>query len=104
MATPAPALEPRATRTRIFEPEGTRFRDDCSSIRIAGGTSTWETSRLKFCNPSRFACSTAIACAGAVVSNPIAKNTTWRSGLFRASSTASVGEYTIRTSPPSAFT
>ena len=28
MATPAPALEPRATKTRIFEPEGTRFRDD----------------------------------------------------------------------------
>ena len=69
---------------------------------IAGGTSTWATSSAKLCTPSREACSTAIALAGAVVSNPTAKNTTVLSGLRRATSSASSGEYTTRTSPPAA--
>ena len=69
---------------------------------IAGGTSTCATSSAKFSIPSRCACWTAIAFAGAVVSNPTAKNTTVRSGLRRATSSASSGEYTTRTSPPAA--
>jgi hypothetical protein len=69
---------------------------------IAGGTSTWATSRAKFAMPSSLACLTAIAFAGAVVSNPTAKKTTVLSGLRRATSSASSGEYTTRTSAPAA--
>ncbi|MNE46331.1 hypothetical protein D3C80_1406600 [compost metagenome] len=43
------------------------------------------------------------AFAGAVVSNPTAKNTTSLSGLFCAMVTASSGEYNILTSAPCAF-
>ncbi len=46
----------------------------------------------KLGNPSRFACQTAMAFGGAVVSNPTAKKTTSRSGFSRASFTASSGE------------
>ena len=56
---------------------------------IAGGTRTWLTSRQKFAMPSRLASQTAMALGGAVVSKPIAKKTTCRSGFFairRASS------------------
>ena len=67
---------------------------------IAGGTSTWDTSSEKFSMPSRFAWYTVIALAGAVVSNPMPKNTTCLSGLSRAIVSASSGEYTTRTSPP----
>jgi hypothetical protein len=59
---------------------------------IAGGTVTCETRMLKLRTPSCRARQTAIAFAGAVVSNPTAKNTTWRSGFFMASSRASSGE------------
>ncbi len=59
---------------------------------MAGGTVTCETSTLKFVMPSCFARHTAMALAGAVVSNPTAKNTTCLSGFFRASSSASSGE------------
>ena len=45
-----------------------------------------------------------IALAGAVVSKPIPKNTTCLSGLARAIVSASNGEYTTRTSPPSLLT
>src|SRR5271165_4429911 len=44
-----------------------------------------------------------MAFAGAVVSKPTAKNTTCRSGFVRASFSASSGEYTMRTSAPSAL-
>ncbi len=43
------------------------------------------------------------AFAGAVVSKPIAKNTTSLVGLCLAIDTASIGEYNTRKSPPSAF-
>ena len=56
----------------------------------------------KLLSPSRLACHTAIAFAGAVVSKPTAKNTTCRSGFACAIFTASSGEYTIRTSAPCA--
>ena len=41
-----------------------------------------------------------MALAGAVVSNPIPKKTTCRSGFSLATLSASSGEYTTRTSPP----
>ena len=59
---------------------------------IAGGTSTWLTSSEKLVRPRRSAMTTVIALAGAVVSNPIPKNTTCRSGFCWASRTASSGE------------
>ena len=51
---------------------------------IAGGTSTWETSIEKLVMPSRLAWRTASAFAGAVVSKPMPKKTTQRSGWSRA--------------------
>ncbi len=69
---------------------------------MAGGTVTCETSTLKLSTPSSRARHTAMALAGAVVSKPTAKNTTSRSGFFCASSSASSGEYTMRTWPPRA--
>ena len=59
---------------------------------IAGGTSTWLTSIEKFRSPRSRAWWTAIALAGAVVSNPTPKNTTSRSGFSAAIVTASSGE------------
>src|SRR5436309_221002 len=58
----------------------TRFPGAWRIAVIAGGTRTCETSRLKFCTPRRRASQTAMAFAGAVVSKPIAKKTTRRSG------------------------
>ncbi len=46
----------------------------------------------KLVSSSCAACQTAMALAGAVVSKPTAKKTTWRSGFCRASFTASSGE------------
>ena len=46
----------------------------------------------KLSSPSARACFTASALAGAVVSKPMAKNTTWRSGCSFARRTASSGE------------
>ena len=77
----------------------TRLAGDRKMSRMAGGTSTCETSMEKFVRPCRFACHTAIALAGAVVSNPMPKKTTCRSGFSAAILTASIGEYAIRTSP-----
>ncbi len=53
---------------------------------MAGGTVTCETSTLKLLTPSSRARHTAIAFAGAVVSNPTAKKTTCLSGVRIASS------------------
>ncbi len=53
---------------------------------IAGGTSTCDTSSEKFFSPICRACHASIAFAGAVVSNPIAKNTTCLSGCAAQSS------------------
>jgi len=54
--------------------------------------STCAASIEKFRSPSCLACQSAMALAGAVVSNPMPKNTTLRSGFCRASFTASMGE------------
>ncbi len=70
----------------------TWFEGDSSRAIIAGGTRTCETRTEKLSSPSRAACQTAIALAGAVVSKPTAKKTTWRSGLAAAIRTASSGE------------
>ena len=59
---------------------------------IAGGTRTWETSIEKLPMPCRRARYAAMALAGAVVSNPTAKNTTCRSGWRTAILKASNGE------------
>ncbi len=68
----------------------TRQLGDCMIASIAGGTRTWDTSRLKLRMPSFFAWYTVMALGGAVVSKPMPKNTTWRCGfswaVFRASS------------------
>ncbi len=70
----------------------TRLPGDCKIAVMAGGVSTCETSTEKLVSPRLCAAATAMALAGAVVSNPIAKNTTARSGLAAASFTASRGE------------
>ena len=59
---------------------------------MAGGTVTCETSTLKFLRPRLWAIHTAIAFGGAVVSKPMAKKTTFLSGLAAARFTASSGE------------
>src|SRR5689334_7054773 len=69
----------------------TRQLGDCMIASIAGGTRTCDTSMLKFRTPSRCAWYTAIAFGGAVVSNPMPKNTTPRSGFARARVSASSG-------------
>ena len=68
-----------------------------------GGTRTCEVRIEKFRSPARSARRTDMAFAGAVVSNPTAKNTTCLEGHSLAIVTASSGEYTTRTSPPRAF-
>ena len=70
----------------------TRLAGDARMAVIAGGTSTCETSTLKFVEPAPCASQTAIALGGRVVSKPIAKNTTLRSGFAAARFTASSGE------------
>ena len=70
----------------------TRFEGDPRISLTAGGTSTCDTSIEKLVRPRRRACQTAMALAGAVVSKPIPKKTTWRVGYSCASLTASSGE------------
>ena len=70
----------------------TRLPFDSRTAVITGGTSTCETSTLKLVSLRRRASHTAIALGGAVVSNPMAKNTTRRSGFAAARLTASSGE------------
>ena len=57
-----------------------------------GGTSTCETRMEKLLMPCCFACQTAMALAGAVVSKPMAKKTTFLSGFARAIFRQSIGE------------
>ena len=70
----------------------TRLSGAARMALIAGGTVTWDTSTLKLRTPSSRARHTAIALAGAVVSNPTAKKTTCFSGFRMAISSASSGE------------
>ena len=57
-----------------------------------GGTRTWETRIEKFRMLCCFACQTDMALAGAVVSKPMAKKTTFLCGLARAIFKQSIGE------------
>ena len=59
---------------------------------MAAGVSTWLHSRLKLPRPSRAAWRMTSALGGVVVSKPMARNTTSRDGLARASCSASAGE------------
>ncbi len=70
---------------------------------MAGMIVTWLQNTEKFVRPSRAARSMVIAVDGAVVSNPIAMNTTCLSGFCRAIFSESSGEYTIRMLVPSAL-
>ena len=77
-----------------------------ASVFVAkrGGTIvTWLHIQVKFAIPSALARLSVSAVEGAVVSKPIAKKTTSRSGFLRAIASASSGEYTIRTSAPCAL-
>ena len=80
-----------------------RRSGDSSSARNGGTIVTWLQTQVKLCCPSARARLSVSAVDGAVVSKPIAKNTTSRSGFSRAIRSASSGEYTIRTSAPSAL-
>src|SRR5262245_6509841 len=70
----------------------TRFKGDWRMDAIEGGTRTWDTRIEKFLIPCCRACHAAIALAGAVVSNPIAKKTTFFDGFARAIFRQSIGE------------
>src|SRR5579884_1978943 len=67
---------------------------------MEGGTRTWDTSAEKLRMHWVCACHTAMALAGAVVSKPMAKKTTFLPGLARAIFRHSSGEFTIRISVP----
>ena len=68
-------------------------RSGDSSSALSGGTIvTWEHITEKFSTPSARARFNVSAVEGAVVSNPIAKNTTSRSGFCLAIRSASSGE------------
>ena len=67
---------------------------------MAGTIVTWLQKTEKLSSPSAAARSTVIAVDGAVVSKPIAMNTTRLSGFFLAILSESSGEYTIRMSVP----
>ena len=70
---------------------------------MAGTIVTWLQNTEKFFSPSAAARIMVIAVDGAVVSNPIAMNTTCLSGFCRAIFSESSGEYTIRMLVPSAL-
>ena len=70
----------------------TREEAEAAMASMAGGTRTWLTSIEKLVSPRSRAVRTAMALAGAVVSNPTPKKTTSRSGSDAAMSTASRGE------------
>src|SRR6516165_5233940 len=80
-----------------------RSGGETSTALMAGMfvTSLQKTNKVQ--NPSAEARSIVIAVDGAVVSNPIAMNTTCLSGFCRAILSESSGEYTIRMSVPSAL-
>ena len=69
-----------------------RRSGDSSSARSGGTIVTWLQMQEKFVMPSAFARFSVSAVEGAVVSNPIAKKTTSRSGFSRAIRSASSGE------------
>jgi hypothetical protein len=69
-------------------------------ISRAGGTSLCRENTEKFDRPSSRASSRVAATAGVVVSKPMPRKTTSRSGFFRATLKASNGEYTMRISAP----
>ncbi len=69
-----------------------RMSGESRMARMAGMMVTWLQNTEKFSMPSALARIRVSAVDGAVVSNPMAKNMTWRSGLARASLSASVGE------------
>ena len=69
-----------------------RRSGESSSARSGGTIVTWLLITRKFVTPSAFARLSVSAVDGAVVSNPIAKNTTSRSGLALAIRSASSGE------------
>ena len=67
---------------------------------MAGGVSTWLHSTEKLRRPRARAWRSTDAVGGVVVSKPMARNTTSRSGCCCASFSASMAEYTMRTSAP----
>ena len=69
-----------------------RRSGDSSSARSGGTIVTWLQKQEKFPTPSARARLSVSAVDGAVVSNPIAKNTTSRSGACLAIRSASSGE------------
>ena len=69
-----------------------RRSGESSSARSGGTIVTWLHMHEKFSMPSAFARLSVSAVDGAVVSKPIAKKTTWRSGLDLAIRSASSGE------------
>ena len=74
-----------------MNPESRKSGD--SRMALIGGTIiTWLQNTLKFFSPSSRARTSVTAVDGAVVSKPIAKNTTCLSGLSSAIFSASSGE------------
>jgi Ni,Fe-hydrogenase I small subunit len=71
---------------------GIRRSGESSSARRGGTIVTWLHMQEKFATPSTFARFSVSAVDGAVVSNPIAKKTTSRSGFDLAIRRASSGE------------
>ncbi len=69
-----------------------RRSGESSSARSGGTIVTWLHMQLKFFSPSALARFRVSAVLGAVVSKPMAKNTTSRSGFERAIRSASSGE------------
>ena len=69
-----------------------RMSGESRMARIAGTMVTWLQNTEKLVSPSALARITVSAVDGAVVSKPMAKKRTWRSGWFRASLSASSGE------------
>ena len=69
-----------------------RRSGESSSARSGGTIVTWLHMQRKFSTPSALARLSVSAVDGAVVSKPIAKNTTVRSGFFFAIRSASSGE------------
>ena len=59
---------------------------------MAAGVSTWQHSTLKLLKARAAACSITKAVGGVVVSKPMAKKTTSRSGFCSAMSIASAAE------------
>ncbi len=69
-----------------------RRSGESSSARSGGTIVTWLQTQEKFATRSALARLSVSAVEGAVVSKPIAKKTTWRSGSALAMRSASSGE------------